>query len=131
MPIRFDVFVPPDDRAALIAEMADKPGDWRVFSANPQTGVYSLMADIGEAFVQYKVQLNTQPIFDMNREDENDSTGKRFGDGKVVARIPDHLLWSNEAGNLGRAFAEDDKKHVRKILNDSDFAKFRSFRGRL
>lgn len=116
--------------------MEDKPGDWRVFSANPDSGSYTLIEIEQEGedkafLVTYKVQLDTSPLFDMNHEDLVDSNGKRFGDGKVIARVPEHLLYSNEAGNLGRAFAEDDKAHVRRVLNDPDYAKFRSFRGRL
>ncbi len=124
-----DVFVPPDDRRALLGEMAGKPGDWTLFSSYPAASTYTFVADVGDALIQYKVQLDTEPLFDANREDETDSLGKRFGDGRVVARVPEHLLWANEGGNLGEAFAEGDRKHVKKILNDSDFRKFRSFRG--
>ena len=126
-----DVYVPPDDLAALEREMSDKPGNWRVFSAHPDTGIYTLMADAGDGkhMISCKIQLDTEPVLDWNNEDEIESHSKRFGDGQVIARVPDHLLYANEAGNIGRAFAEGDMNHVRKILNDSDYRRFRSFRG--
>lgn len=131
-----DVFVPANDLRALEQEMSDKPGDWRVFDAHPDTGTYTLMTPLNRAdpespWLGYKVQLDTEPLFDMNNEDEVESQNRRFPDEVCVARVPDHLLYANEAGNIGQAVAEGDWKHVKKILNDSDFSKFRSFRGRL
>ena len=126
-----DIFVPVADKPALMREMMDKPGDWTLFSSYPAESTYSFVADVGDALIQYKVQLDSDPVFTLNNEDEIDSQGKRFGDGRVVARIPQHLLFTNEVGNLGQAFAEGDRKHVRKVLNDSDFRKLRSFRGTL
>ncbi len=123
--------VRPDHLAGLEAYLADKGGDWRVFSAKPDIATYTLMQDIGDAFVTVTVQLDTEPLFDMNRADEAESNGKRFGDGKVVARVPLHLLYSNEGGNIGQAMDEGDRKHVRRFLNDREHYKFRTFRGSL
>ena len=123
--------VRPDHLAQLEDYMANRPGDWRVFSANVDAATYTLAADIGDAYLTVTVQLDTEPLFDMNRADEAESNGKRFGDGKIVARIPMHLLYANEAGNIGQALDEGDRKHVRRVLNDSEFFKFRSHRGKL
>lgn len=120
-----------DHLAQLETYMADKGGDWRVMSANVDAATYTLASDVGEAYAVVTVQLDTEPLFDMNAADLNDSNGKRFGDGKVVARIPMHLLYAEDAGNLGRAMAEGDRKHVRRFLNDSENYKFRTFRGKL
>ena len=126
-----DVFVDPSDRSTLLQHMMDKPGDWKLFSSYPATATYTFVADIGDALIQYKVQLDSEPIFDMNAEALNNSTGKRFGDGRVVARIPDHLLYSPELKNIGTAASEGDWKHVNRVLNDGDFSKLRTFRGKL
>jgi hypothetical protein len=136
MAVRYpkDMHIPPEDWRAIQNEMADKPGDWRVFEAHPDTGVYSLMSPIDgdpDRWLGYKIQLDVEPLFDLNQADFNDSQDRRFPDEVLVARVPDHLLYSNEAGNIGQAIAEDDWKHVKKILNDSDFRSFRSFRGNL
>lgn len=123
--------VRPDHLAQLEDYMANRPGDWRVFSAHPEDATYTLAADIGDAYLTVTVQLDTEPLFDINRAEESESNGKRFGDGKVVARIPMHLLYANEAGNIGQALDEGDRKHVKRVLNDSEFYRFRSFRGRI
>lgn len=126
--------VPPDDLVALRREMADKPGNWRVFSMQPDTGTYTLFTNIDgdpDRWLGYRVQLNSEPLFDMNNEDEIASQGKRFGDGQIVARIPMHLIYSNETKEIGKAFDQEDRAYARKVLNDGDFRKFRSFRGKL
>jgi hypothetical protein len=126
-----DVFVDPADKPMLLQHMMDKPGDWKLFSSYPAAATYTFHADVGEAIIQYKVQLDTSPVFDANAEDLNGSTGKRFGDGQIVARIPDHLLYSPELKNIGQAANEGDWKHVNRVLNDGDFSKLRTFRGKL
>ena len=131
-----DVFVDPSDRSTLLQHMMDKPGDWKLFSSYPATSTYTFVEiepdDKKKSFLlTYKVQLDSEPTFDMNAEALNDSTGKRFGDGRVVARIPDHLLYSDELKNIGTAASEGDWKHVNRVLNDGDFSKLRTFRGKL
>jgi hypothetical protein len=123
--------VRPDHLAQLETYLADRGGDWRVFTAHPDIATYTLMQDIGEAFVTVTVQLDTEPLFDMNRADEAESNGKRFGDGKVVARMPMHLFYTKEGGYLGQRLAEGDRKGARRFLNDSENFRFRCFRGKL
>lgn len=126
------VAVPPSHLSALRSLKASENGDWVLFSGSPETATYTLHLDIGDAVVHHTIQLDTGSLFDLNNQDEIDSQGKRFGDdGRVVARIPMHLLYSDETGNIGRALDEGDRKKLRHILNDSDYRKFRSFRGRL
>ena len=126
-----DVIVNPGDLQALRSYLSDKNGDWRLIGSEPDFGTYTLCMDIGDAFVIHKVQLDTEPLFDMNVADETASHGQSFGDGKVIARIPDHLLYSPELGNVGRAIQEGDRKRVGRILNDPDYRKLRCFRGRM
>ena len=73
------------------------------------------------------VQELTEPYYEANRERLNDSAGQRWGDGKVVARIPlpvfyDTILPAQKAG---------DEKWIKKFLNNSDNRKFRTFGGDL
>lgn len=72
--------------------------------------------------------LVTGDLLDLNRSAENDSAGKRFGDGKVVARIPEHILYSS---GLAEAVREHDKRFISRFLNDPDNKHFRTFRGRV
>lgn len=131
-----NVYVPPDHLRMLESHMASRPGNWRVFSARPDTMTYTLLEieqeNENKAYLlKCTVQLDTQPLFDLNHEDEVESNGKRFGDGQVVARLPEHLLYAPELKEIGRAFDEGDLKYARKVLNDPDFKRLRSFRGDL
>lgn len=126
-----DTYVRPDHLAALRAEMADKSGDWKVFAADPDIARYVLSSDFGDAIAFVTVQLFNKETLDMNVSEEAESTGKRFGDGKVVARIPLNMLDLDEVKNVSRALDEGDRKPLRRMLNDPDYKKFRCFRGRL
>ena len=72
--------------------------------------------------------LVTGDLMDANRKAEADSNGVRFGDGKVVARIPEHILY---ASGLAQAVRERDKRWISRFLNNSDNSGFRTFRGRV
>ena len=123
--------VRPDHLAQLETYLADRGGDWRVFTAHPDTAIYTLMQDVGDAFVVCTVQLDTEPLFDMNRELEINSQGKRFGDGQRMASVPLHLAYTKEGGYIMQRLDDGDRKGVRKFLNDSENYKFRTFRGKL
>jgi len=134
MPVRADpdVYVPPADMKALADFVSGRPGDWRVMSSEPEYGTYTLYMDIGDGnAVTCKVQLDTEPLFDQNKADEAASHGQSFGDGKVVARVPLHLMYGSELKEIGKAMDCGDKNYIAKILNDPDFRKLRSFRGRV
>ena len=126
-----DVIITPHELVALRGYVDGLNGDWLLIGSEPDFGTYTMCMDIGDALVIHKVQLDTEPLFDMNAADEKASHGQRFGDGKVVARIPDHLLYSPELGHIGQAIQEGDRRHVSRILNDPDYRKLRSFRGRI
>lgn len=127
-----DVYVPPDDMAVLADFVSGRPGDWQVMSSEPDFGTYTLYLDVGDGHaVTCKVQLDTEPLFDQNHADEAASQGQRFGDGKVVARIPLHLMYGSELKEVGKAMDVGDQRYVAKVLNDPDFKKLRSFRGRI
>lgn len=126
-----DTHVRPDHLAALQAEMAGKGGDWKVFAADPDIARYVLTSDFGDAVAFVTVHLLNKEVFDMNVAEEAESSGRRFGDGKVVARIPLNMLDLDELNNVSRALDEGDRQPLRKMLNDPDYKKFRCFRGRI
>jgi hypothetical protein len=75
----------------------------------------------------YCTQQLVQPILDDNHEALNNSAGQRWGDGKIVASIPlpeyfEKFVPARQAG---------DEKYIKKLLNDSDFSKFRRFGGKV
>lgn len=62
-----------------------------------------------------------------NQEEYNDSFGKRFGDGRVVARIPLNVFFQQFPSRL----KEGDRDFVKWFLNHENNRPFRTFRGRI
>jgi hypothetical protein len=84
----------------------DNPNQWIVWR---QTTVPSLVAEA-------------------NAVEANANDGRRWGEGRVAARIPLHILYGKQ---LGEAFKDGDDSYLKKFLNDPDNAWMRTFRGRL
>lgn len=111
--------------------MSDAPinlesGDWKLVEHDPQTGLrrYELQLDENTTIIRTESYV-TQDIIDQNREEANDSIGKRFGDGKIVAHVPLNTFFRD----LVPAMREGDQTYVKRWLNNSDNEAFRSFRG--
>ena len=108
-------------------------GDWRCLSDDPVTGIAEWVwfetAPDGtiERIHTKKIQHHSDLLLAQNKALYNDSQGKRWGDGKVVASIPLPIYESL----LGEAAANKDRKFIRKFLNDPDNRKFRTFEGKL
>ncbi|MDJ0933734.1 hypothetical protein [Breoghania sp.] len=105
-------------------------GDWRLVEYDHFTGIseWIKFATDGLSFTVRKVQHNIQDILDENAESYNDSLGSNWGDGRKVATIPLVLM---EPLGVDDAIRNKDWRHMQKILNDSDFAKLRTFKGRV
>lgn len=71
-------------------------------------------------------QFGTDALLDHNRELESASNGRAFGDGQIVARIPETIFHSS---GLARAVREKDRRFIGRFLNDADNSRFRTFRG--
>lgn len=67
------------------------------------------------------------PIFEANREKLNASANKRFGDGQIVASYPIDFFFKK----IVPAKKAGDDAYIKRILNDSDYSKLRTFRGRI
>lgn len=63
----------------------------------------------------------------MNQQEFNDSDGKRWGDGRVAARIPMNRFLSDFAPRL----REGDKDFTKWWLNHEDNRPFRTFKGKV
>lgn len=126
-------FVPPAHLTALEDYMRGKPGDWKVIYSAPSVGKYTLQGDIDEKRAAIvNITLDIEPILDENAEFYNNANGQRWGDGRRVASVPLGLRFGeNELRGLGEAQNAGDEKYVRKVLNDPDFRKFRTFPGKL
>lgn len=63
-----------------------------------------------------------------NTQEYNDSHGKRWGDGKVVARVPLNVMYGSE---MIAKIREGDRDHLSWWLNKEENRPFRTFRGKV
>lgn len=68
------------------------------------------------------------PVLEANRAKYNESFGKRWGDGQVVASIPNGIYYH---GDFAKATDNRDEAWIKRFLNDSDNQKLRTFKGRV
>lgn len=102
-------------------------GDWELFSYDPMTGQKVEIMDLGTHVAVKRTFLASDELFSQNNEKLADSLGKRWGDGQVAASIPLNLYFEKFA----EARQNGDSKYIRKLLNDSDYSKLRTFKGKL
>lgn len=74
------------------------------------------------------VEQEVDDIIAQNAEAEKATHGARFSDYNRVASVP--LTFIEKTG-LDQAIDARDRRYLSKILNDSDFAKFRTSRGKV
>ena len=125
--------IPRGHLRALGQHLREKPGTWHILSAIPAEGTYGLMSEDADGNrVVCNIVLDVAPNLDANVEAYNSNLNRRWGDGQRIASIPMAIRFDKTALNgLGQAMEEGDRKHVRKVLNDPDYRKFRTFPGRL
>lgn len=99
--------------------------EWKILSTDPD-GTVTYFMDIGNAWV-VKTETPVDDLIELNREEFNDSLGQRFGDGKVVARLPLNLFFDK----LAEPMKQRDRKFIKRFLNDSSHAAFRTFKGNI
>jgi hypothetical protein len=75
-----------------------------------------------------RVEQEVDDIIEANAEAEKATHGARFGDYNRVASVP--LTFIEKTG-LDQAIDARDRRYISKILNDGDFQKFRTSRGRV
>lgn len=100
----------------------------RLLNYDPVFGTreYFVPSDDGDSFTIETVQ-DTAPIFDQNKRDmSNVSSSDRWGDGKLVARIPMEVYSDWKA----KGYMADQKK-LKSLLDDPDNAFMRTWPGRL
>ena len=104
-----------------------RDGDWRLLRYNPRTGATTWMVVDGDK-THFRTDTPVEHLIKDNVERRNDSAGDRWGDGKVIANIPQSILFDQKLG-LSEAISQEDDKYVNKWLNDSDNRAFRTFEG--
>ena len=99
-------------------------GKWKLISYDPVARKkHWIMED--EKTVVSKVETEVEEIIEDNKASFNDSEGKRWGDGKVVASIdlPTYYQKIVPAKQAG------DDAYIKRFLNDSDNRAYRTFKG--
>jgi hypothetical protein len=101
-------------------------GDWVVISHDPMTGRTIEHMDLG-SHIAVRTTYPSDDLMDLNAERRAENAGKRWGDGAVAASIPLNVYFDKFA----EARQNNDSKYIKKLLNDSDFSKFRTKEGQL
>lgn len=69
-------------------------------------------------------------LLEANRQSFNDSEGKRWGDGRMVARIPLNVLF-DPTRDIAAKLREGDRDHLEHWLDSEDARPFRTFKGKI
>lgn len=68
------------------------------------------------------------PLFEQNAALKSINRGKKWGDGRVVASIPESVFYR---GDFKKAFDGGDQQWLKRFLNDSSNEKLRTFEGKV
>lgn len=86
-------------------------------------------ADGNVLYVYRTTPRGLTALLEDNKRSLNDSDGKRFGDGQIVASIPLNVLFDPKM-QIAEKLREGDSDHLKWWLNKRDDAKpFKRFRG--
>lgn len=102
-------------------------GGWVLVDDTPDFRRYELELEDGTV-IRRTEHKKTEAMLALNQRQHNDSLGQRFGDGKVVGRVPLNLFY---ASGLAEASRQGDTTWIKRFWNDPDNAKFRTFRGKV
>ena len=122
---------------SLTSKAPTKPeewdGNWRLVDYDPVSEIseWYLYDDTNPQKPKIHmrtIQHNVDAMLDANQAEFNAQLGARWGDGKKVATIPTNVA---AALGLDDALAAGDRSFIRKVLNNSDYSKLRTFKGNL
>jgi hypothetical protein len=102
---------------------------WEVFEVTPGFRRSRLWLDDTQYIVRTEY-LAEDTLIESNRQSFDESQGKRFGDGKVVARIPLNVLYAPKS-EVAKKLKEGDSEHLKWWLNRDEGRPWRRFRGNL
>jgi hypothetical protein len=103
---------------------------WSLFEEDALTGrkVWMSLDEGPPGKTLWRVEMPIDGLVDANAEAEKATHGIRLPDWNRVASIPTNIL---EKTQLDTAIQMGDDRYVSKVLNDSDFSKLRTSRGRV
>lgn len=110
----------------------DWDGEWRCIDYDPveQVSEWQLYEETldGNFIHRRVIQHDVDAVLDANGREFNAQLNSRWGKGKKVATVPTPI-WAKLG--LDEAFSNGDWNKIKRTLNDSDFTKFRTFKGNL
>lgn len=112
-----------------ISKIRADSSDWELFEVTPTMRRYRLWLDENQYIIKTEY-IEDEALIEQNKQLYNDSDGKRFGDGKVVARVPLNMLYSEQT-ELARRMKEGDPEHLKWWLNRDEARPYRTFKGRI
>lgn len=101
-------------------------GNWTLVSYDPQTG-RSVWHWFDGKRLHQRTDYPVDNIIKDNQAAKSDMSGKRWGEGQRVASIPLDIFYAQ----LNEAQVQGDRSYVKRWLNDSDNAKWRTFEGKV
>jgi hypothetical protein len=97
-------------------------------SDDPFLGVRRYELDLDDQRTVVRTEYYAVDAFmETNAALRNESDGKRFGDGQVVASVPLHI-WARE---IAPRRQDGNDVSLKRWLNNSDNRAFRTFRGKV
>jgi hypothetical protein len=102
-------------------------GEGDIISCGPDYVLWARMNADGTTTLC--TQSLIDPVLEANALRRAETAGQRWGDGQMIASVPNVLLYGE--GYYAKARAAGDKKAMLKFLDDADNAKLRTKTGRL
>ena len=115
-------------RFSLSKEEGDQIPDsqWELFEISPTHRRYRAWID-DQHYVEKTELIDEDALIDLNQEQFKASETKRWGDGKVAARIPMNVFFKECVQKI----REGDTDHLKWFLNHEDCRPYRTFKGRI
>lgn len=102
-------------------------GNWEVFETGPHFRRSRLWLDETRYVVRTEY-LGEDTLLEANARAFDASSGQRFGEGRVVARIPLNRFYQSELADKAK---EGDRDYLKWFLNRDEARPYRTFRGRI
>lgn len=99
--------------------------DGEVIYDDPVLGIRKTAYKIDEKHTAIKTEYYmVDQLLDANAQDRANQAGTNWGEGKIIGRVPFHLLHDKENG-LMKAFEQKDDDYIRRYLNENSKFKTR------
>lgn len=104
-------------------------GAWQLWEEGPGFRRWICHLDDDRSVMKTEYLANDD-LIKLNQEELHDSQTKRFGDGRVVARVPLNVFYGSES-EITKKLKEGDHDHIRWWLNSEQAKPWRNFRGKV